>query len=144
MINNVQAAAELRKCMQFFLETLDTETQLDKMLAVTSVYPIWAAGKAYAAGEVFCYGENSVGDPQLYQVLQPHSSAEQWLPDTAPSLYKAIGVTEEGYPEWVQPLGGFDAYNVGDIVSRNGVLYRSLTDGNVWAPEAYTQGWEKV
>ena len=28
------------------------------------------------------------------------------------------------------------------IVDYNGMLYKSLIDGNVWSPEAYPQGWE--
>ena len=50
--------------------------------------------------------------------------------------------TGDTYPEWVQPTGGHDAYNTGDIVMYNGTTYRSLIDGNVWAPDAYPQGWE--
>lgn len=144
MTNNVQAALELRKALQYFLETLDVETQLEKVLEIPSVYPAYVVGKSYKVKEVFSYGVNTVGDPQLYQVLQDHTSAAEWTPDAAVSLYKKIGITEEGYPEWVQPLGASDAYNAGDIVSYNGELYRSTIDGNVWAPDAYPQGWEKV
>ena len=50
--------------------------------------------------------------------------------------------TGDTYPAWVQPTGGHDAYNTGDIVMYNGTAYRSLIDGNVWAPDAYPQGWE--
>ena len=50
--------------------------------------------------------------------------------------------TGDTYPEWVQPTGAHDAYNTGDIVNYNGTLYRSVIDGNVWAPDAYPQGWE--
>ena len=142
MSNRIQAALELRKALQYFLETLDVDTQLEKILEIPSAYPAYVVGKAYKVKEVFSYGENNVGDPQLYQVLQAHTSAAEWTPDTAASLYKKIGVTEEGYPEWVQPLGASDAYNTGDIVSYNGILYRSTIDGNVWSPDAYPQGWE--
>lgn len=144
MSNKVQMALELRKALQLFLATMDADTQAESMMAVASVFPKYQIGKAYAAKEVFAYGENSVGDPQLYQVLQAHTSAEEWTPDTAASLYKKIGVTEEGYPEWVQPLGASDAYNTGDVVSYNGALYKSTIDGNVWAPDVYPAGWETV
>lgn len=143
MTNKVQAALELRKALQYFLETLDPETQADKLLEIPSAFPKYVIGKAYKVKEVFQYGENAVGDPQLYQVLQEHTSAAEWKPDSSPSLYKAIGMTENGYPEWVQPLGASDAYNTGDIVSYNGELYRSTVDGNVWSPDTYPQGWEK-
>ncbi len=142
MTNKIQAALELRKALQIFLATLDADTASADMLEVSSVFPKYKVGKAYKTKDVFRYGENSVGDPQLYQVLQDHTSAEQWTPDTATSLYKAIGVSESGYPEWVQPLGASDAYNTGDIVDYNGALYRSLIDGNVWAPDAYPAGWK--
>lgn len=139
----MQAALEMRKTLQFFVGTLDADTQLDKMLEIPSMFPAYEVGKAYKTKDVFSYGENTVGDPQLYQVLQDHTSAAQWTPDTATSLYKAIGITAEGYPEWVQPLGSTDAYNTGDIVSYNGKLYRSIIDGNVWTPDAYPAGWEE-
>lgn len=141
-MNKKQAMLELRKAIQLFLGTLDADIDTEKILAVASVFPKYEVGKAYKVKEVFAYGENSVGDIQLYQVLQSHTSAEEWLPENAPSLYKKIGVTKEGYPEWVQPLGASDAYNTGDIVSYNGTLYRSTIDNNVWSPVEYSQGWE--
>ena len=142
MTNKVQAALELRKALQFFLTTLDPEADKEKIMEIPSVFPKYVVGKAYAVKEVFSYGENEVGDPQLYQVLQAHTSAAEWTPDVATSLYKKIGITEDGYAEWVQPLGASDAYNTGDIVSYKGVLYKSLIDGNAWSPEAYPAGWE--
>ena len=140
-MNRVQAALELRKALQLFLSTMDVDTQAEEMMSVSSVFPAYQVGKAYTAKQVFSYGFNAVGDPQLYQVLQDHTSAAEWTPDTAVSLYKAIGVTSGGYPEWVQPLGASDAYNTGDIVSYNGTLYQSTIDANVWAPDAYPAGW---
>lgn len=141
---NIKNALEFRKALQLFLETLDVDTQEEKILEVASVFPDYVVGKAYKTKDVFKYGSNAVGDPQLYQVLQDHTSAEEWTPDTATSLYKAIGVSEEGIPEWVQPLGASDAYNTGDIVIYNGKKYKSLIDGNVWSPDAYPQGWEEI
>lgn len=141
-MNMTQTALEMRTALQYFVASLDAETQLDMMLEIPSVYPAYAVGKAYKTKDVFSYGINAVGDPQLYQVLQDHTSAAEWTPDTAVSLYKAIGVTETGYPVWVQPLGATDAYNTGDIVSYNDALYISTIDGNVWSPEAYPAGWK--
>jgi hypothetical protein len=142
MIFNIQTALELRKALQLFLNTLDPDTQAAEMMAVATVFPAYETGKAYKVKDVFSYGVNSVGNPQLYQVLQEHISSEEWKPDTTTSLYKAIGMTEEGYPEWVQPVGASDSYNKGDVVSRNGVVWRSTVDNNVWEPGVY--GWEVV
>lgn len=47
-------------------------------------------------------------------------------------------------PEWKQPEGGHDAYKVGDRVTYNGKVYESTINGNVWAPDAYPQGWKVV
>lgn len=143
-MNKLQMALELRKALQFFISTLDVDSQLDSILEIPTVFPKYQVGKTYKVKEVFSYGVNGVGDPQLYQVLQEHTSSDEWTPDTAPGLYKAIGITEDGYPEWVQPIGASDAYNKGDIVSYNGDIYESTIDGNVWAPDAYPAGWKIV
>ncbi len=139
---SINCFLELRKALQLFLNTLDPDTQTAEMMAVATVFPAYEIGKKYKAKDVFSYGVNGVEDPQLYQVLQEHTSSETWPPDISPSLYKAIGVTEEGYPEWAQPLGASDAYNTGDIVSYKGTLYKSTVDNNVWEPGVY--GWEVV
>lgn len=141
-MNKVQSALELRKALQIFLTTLDVDTQVADMMEVASVFPKYVVGKAYKTKEVFAYGENAVGDAQLYQVLQDHTSSAEWTPDTATSLYKAIGVTEDGIAVWVQPLGASDAYNTGDKVSHKDTIWHSTCDGNVWEPGVY--GWEEV
>jgi hypothetical protein len=143
-MNKRQMTLELRKALQLFLATLDADTDTDKILSVASVFPAYEVGKAYKVKDVFSYGLNAVGDAQLYQVLQEHTSAEQWVPGAAPSLYKAIGMADDGHPEWVQPIGASDAYNTGDVVSYNGTLYESTIDGNVWAPDAYPAGWKVI
>lgn len=50
----------------------------------------------------------------------------------------------ESYPEWVQPLGGHDAYKTGDRVMYQGKVYESTIDGNVWAPDVYPAGWKEI
>ncbi len=44
-------------------------------------------------------------------------------------------------PEWAQPTGAHDAYQTGDRVLYNGIVYESIIDGNVWAPDVYPAGW---
>ena len=134
-------AQQLRRALQMFAATLD-ET---RAMEVASVYPAWESGRAYAVGDIIQYGTNSVGDPQLYKVVQAHTSQADWIPGQGTdSLYDAFGLDGQGYPVWSQPTGAHDAYQTGDIVNYNGTLYRSLIDGNVWAPDAYPQGWEVV
>lgn len=139
-MNKLQSAEQIRKALQMFAQTLADEQAME----VATVFPRYEVGKAYKVDEMFTYGENSVGDPQLYRVVQEHTSQENWIPTETPSLYTAIGLNKEGYPIWSQPTGTHDAYNIGDIVEYNGTLYKSLIDGNVYAPDAYPAGWEKV
>lgn len=50
----------------------------------------------------------------------------------------------EDVHDWVQPTGAHDAYQKGDKVRYNGNVYESLIDGNVWSPDAYPAGWQKL
>lgn len=36
------------------------------------------------------------------------------------------------------------AFEKGELGWRNGVIYKSLVDGNVWTPEVYAAAWEVV
>ena len=139
-MNRLQAAEQLRKALQMFAMTLTDE----KAMEVVAVFDQWETDKAYAEGDFVTYGVNSVGDPQLYKVLMNHVSQADWTPDTAVSLYDAIGLDSNGHPVWSQPTGSHDAYNKGDIVNYNGVLYKSLIDGNTFSPDVYPTGWEVV
>ena len=139
-MNKLQMAEQFRKAVQMFAKSLGDEQALE----IATIYDQWQAGKSYTVGEFVTYGENSVGDPQLYRVVQAHTSQADWTPDKTASLYDAIGLDKAGYPIWSQPTGAHDAYNAGDVVDYNGTLYRSLIDGNVYSPDAYPAGWELV
>ncbi len=136
-MNKLQAAEQLRRALQMFAATLDD----DKAMEVVAIYDPWKVGKSYAVGEFLTYGQNGVGDPQLYKVVQAHTSQADWIPNITPSLYTAVGLNKHGYPIWSNPTGAHDSYNTGDIVDYNGTLYRSVIDGNVYSPEAYPAGW---
>ena len=138
--NMEQASEQIRKALQMFAQTLTDEQAME----IATVYPAYEVGRAYTTDEMFTYGINDVGGPQLYRVVQAHTSQEDWKPDSTPALYTAIGLNPQGYPVWSRPTGAHDAYNTGDIVDYNGTLYKSLIDGNVWSPEEYPAGWEEV
>ena len=137
-MNKLQIAEQLRKALNWFAQSLNEEQAME----ICGVYDAWKPDTAYVTGEYITYGENSVGDAQLYKVVQAHTSQADWTPDVTASLYTPIGLTEDGYPIWAQPTGAHDAYNAGDIVEYNGILYKSLIDGNTFAPDAYPDGWE--
>ena len=135
-MNKLQVAEQFRKALQLFVQTLTDEQALE----VPFVYPSYEVGKTYTVGERFTYGKNGVGDAQIYNVIQAHTSQEDWEPDSSPSLYVAIGLTPEGHTIWSQPSGGHDAYMKGDVVSFNGQLWVSTVDNNVWQPGVH--GWD--
>lgn len=137
-MNRLQIAEQFRKALQIFAAGLTEEQAME----VATIYDPWAVGKPYTAGEFVTYGENGVGDPQLYRVVQAHTSQADWTPDVSASLFAAIGLDAAGYPIWSQPTGAHDAYNTGDIVDYNDTLYQSLIDGNIYSPEAYPAGWQ--
>ena len=141
MLNiTLQIAEQYFRALQMFANSLDEE----KAMEVAYMYDPWEIGKSYNIGDFLTYGVNGVGDPQLYKVVQAHTSQADWTPNTVASLYVAIGLDEQGYPVWSQPTGAHDAYNKGDIVDYNGKLYESLIDGNVYAPDAYPAGWKEL
>ena len=139
-MNKAQAMEQLRRAIQMFAATLSEENAVE----IATLYDAWQIGRAYQPGEFLVYGQNSVGDPQLYKVVQGHTSQQDWTPHRTASLYTPLGLNEAGYPTWSQPTGAHDAYNLGDVVDFNGVLYESLINGNVYSPDTYPNGWTSV
>lgn len=136
-MNIIEQAKAIREAMDYAGATLSE----DNALVCVHLYRPWEVGTAYKQGEYLTYGTNSVGDPQLYKVVQAHTAQSDWTPDVTPALFTAIGLTDDGYPVWSQPTGAHDAYNMGDVVEYNGTLYQSLINGNVYSPEVYPAGW---
>lgn len=134
----LQAAEQLRRALQMFAATLTDEQAME----VATVYDKWQAGRAYKSGMRLTYGTNSVGDPQLYSVVQEHTSQTDWPPDATAALYTPIGLNASGYPLWSQPTGAPDAYNTGDVVDYDGVLYESQIDGNTTVPGSDERYWK--
>lgn len=110
----------------------------DVALLIPDVYPVWSGnGVEYKKDMRVTY--NSV----LYKVLQDHTSQETWIPTDAPSLFAKVLTSTETIPDWEQPSAD-NAYMKGDKVRYNGKVYESLIDNNVWAPDAYPDGWKEV
>ena len=138
-MNNIDRALQLRRALQLFAQTITDESS---MMEIATIYPEYKVGVSYKTGDVFSHGLNADGETQLYQALQDHTSVAEWTPDTASSLYKQVGVTEDGTAIWTQPLGATDAYMAGDIVVHNSEIWQSDVDNNVWEPGVY--GWTMV
>lgn len=51
---------------------------------------------------------------------------------------------EPDIPDYVQPTGAHDAYNIGDRMRYQGKIWESTINGNVWAPDIYPAGWKEI
>lgn len=125
----------VRKAVTFAALTFTDEQALE----VRDLYPAFEIGHSYKKDERFTYNGH------LFKVNQDHTSQEQWVPGETgtESLYTSLEMGDNGHLNWQQPTGSHDAYNTGDIVNYKGELYKSLIDGNAWAPDVYPAGWEK-
>ena len=123
-------AMQLRQLIEQLAVTLDDETALTGV----ELFPAWVVGKAYAVNDRAQY--NGI----LYKCIQAHTSQSDWMPSVTPALWKTVSLDE--YPEWVQPTGAHDAYNIGDKVTYNGQHYVCTSNANVYAPDVY--GWDLI
>lgn len=77
----------------------------------------------------------------LYKSIHDVTDAGQnRKPNEKPSMWTPLGTPGDEWPDWSQPLGSHDAYNIHDQVTFDGKHYISNTDGNVWQPGVY--GWD--
>ena len=121
---------QLRQLIEQLAVTLDDEAALSGV----ELFPAWVVGKVYAVNDRAQYNGT------LYKCIQAHTSQDDWMPSATPALWKTVSVDE--YPEWVQPTGAHDAYNIGDKVTYNGQHYVCTSNANVYAPDVY--GWDLI
>ena len=130
----LEYAKKLRPIIEKAVQSLDDNTALE---AVT-LFEAWQPGVSYPVGQKLRYAG------ALYNVLIEHTSQTGWEPPNAPSLYAKVLVSADGTVlEWEQP-DSTNPYMTGNRVWRNGVMYESTIDYNVWAPELYPAGWKIV
>ena len=112
---------------------LANELTEEELLSLVGIYPNYEVGVNYAIQDIINY------KGKLYEVIQAHTSQESWLPENTPALYTSK-MPAGTIPEWQQPTGSHDAYNIGDLVTFEGVVWESEVDSNTWQPGVY--GWE--
>ncbi len=112
-------AKQLRQMIEQLAATLDDAAALNGI----ELFPAWAAGNPYAAGDRVRYG----GD--LYRVLTAHTSQESWLPGAGTeSLYARIDEQNEGSRDNPIPYSGNMALESGKYYSQDGVTYLCTRD----------------
>lgn len=118
-------------------ESIDTATgYLDDEQAesVTELFPLWETDTAYIVGDRRQY------DSLLYRCVQAHTSQADWTPPAVPALW--VRTSTEEWPEWKQPHGAHDAYEVGAKVSHNGKHWINEYPANIYEPGVY--GWTEA
>ena len=97
---------------------------IDNNVWAPSAYPQGWEEVSIDAGPIEPDTEEPGGD----EVIEPEPKPEPEEPET--------------YPEFVQPTGAHDAYQIGDRVLYNGKVYESTIANNAYSPDAYPQGWK--
>lgn len=128
----MQEAKEIRKAIDIFADNQTDKTLIDNKAA----FSLWRAGVPVMVGQILRYGDD------IYRVIQPHTTQDDWTPDITPALFVKISLEE--FPQWVQPTGAHDAYSKGDKVSDEGKHWISEIDGNVWKPGTVVGAWSEI
>lgn len=129
---SVQEAKQLREKIEVMATSIPDEEAEKDMWA----FPEWSFPVDYKVGDRVHYVEH------LYKCVQAHTSQETWTPDVVPALFARIGDPTVEWPEWIQPTGAQDAYNIDDKVSHGEKHWISTVNANVWEPGVY--GWTEV
>jgi hypothetical protein len=85
-------------------------------------------------------GTMRMDNGQLYRGIQAHFTLEGWNPSLTPALWQLHQEPQEGCPDWIQPFGAHDAYQVNDCVTFDGQEWLNTIPNNVWQPGVV--GWE--
>ena len=128
-----QEAIKIRQAIEQGATSLPVETALE----VPMLFKKWTAGENVNLNDIRQY------EGTLYEVVQAHTTQENWTPEATPALWKVV-VPDGVIPEWKQPLGVHDAYQIGDKVKFNGNVYESLINANTYSPTDYPAGWKKL
>lgn len=133
MSNIIERARMLRAVIE---QTAETLTDTDALNA-PELFPVWSGD-----GVNYTTGQRLYRNGELVKVLQDHTSQNDWLPESAPSLYTKVLTSIDGtILEWVQP-DSTNPYMKGDKVTHAGKTWISDIDNNVWEPGVY--GWSEI
>ena len=131
--------SQIREAAKATLNVSKATLSDEQIMATSTLWPEWSADSvSYSVDDIVRYGT------KLYRCVQAHTSQTDWNPSAAPSLWSRIDIADDGIEVWTQPTGAHDAYSTGDKVhypGKSDPVYVSTIDGNVWAPDAYPDGW---
>ena len=96
------------------------------------------------ANPKYSYRISEVGVEDLLKRLSNLEAEVDTLRALVNNLAELPVVEKPEYPEFVQPTGAHDAYNIGNKITYDGRRYICQMDGCVWDPVTYPAGWMVV
>lgn len=127
--------SKLNAVIAAIIKLRDSATD-EESFTVVDIYPEWKPNTLYKSGS-----KRYLYDGNLYRCEQTHTSQVGWEPPAVPALWTRV--SDEHWPEWVQPTGAQDAYDFGAKVAHNEKHWVSNLSGkNTWEPGVY--GWDEV
>ena len=141
-MSRLEKAREFRNMVEANIKATQSLIRVDdltpeELLDMIDLYESYQVDKLYKVDDIFKY------EGKLYKIIQEHTSLENWIPSELPALYLSM-MPENVIPEWIEPTGSHDAYNIGDKVIFEGEVYECIIDGNTWSPKDYPQGWKLI
>ena len=106
-----------------------SDAQMAELLALFDAWEDIAEGATIEEGTLLTYQSDA-----LYRCISEHDKQATWTPASAHSLF-AFETIPGVVDEWTQP-GSTNPYLMHAVVTRNGTVYLSLHEDNVWDPEA--------
>ena len=112
---------------------------VEQLAEIKDIFPEWQNGIEVKKNQILQFGN------KLYRSLQAHT-AEQ-TPDVTKALWSEIGLDEASGAdiiEWYEPDSERN-YKLDQLVRyTDGKVYKSLLEANVWSPESFPRGWQKI
>ena len=125
----------VKKMLSTGAEELSDEDALD----VAAVFPTWASmvGKKVLAGKRLWWDGRLWKTTQYIQEL-----LSNWTPEAAVSLFTEVSVAE--IREITDPIPAENPFMKDEKGRWKGEVYVSQIDNNIWTPDAYPAGWQKI
>ena len=129
-----EEAIRLRAAMEKAAESLDDKTA---STAPHMFRRLTGSGETIQAGTRVNWGG------QIKKAAVTLWDREDQDPDHAPDLWTDLDYVD-GIRKIPDTITATQAFAKSELGWRDGVIYRSLMDGNVWTPETYAAAWEVV
>lgn len=111
------------------------------IIAEQEKIPAWREDATYTAAHV---GFPVQHNDQVYTILQPHTPAHNpgVFPADLPAIYSIKHTTDPKKAKpYMAPNGTSGMYMKDDCAVKDGGVYQSTIDNNVWDPLSYPDGW---